>query len=619
MIRVQSADGKMHEFPDGTSNAVIDRAMKAYVGQNTGTGARKPPAAPPKKRNLVQEATGAMANALRGTGVVDEMAAGLDMLSRDPMQAIAPGPTALFRAVTGRGDQQKKAFGASMARQRGYEDDFAERRPNAAALARGTGNAATAVVPAGSLAAFAQAPRAVNALRGATTAGLTAAGYAAADRGSPQERGRAAAAASRDPLVLGLGAAGGALATAARKPAKPKISPDVVAMRERGVQLTPGQMRGGVAKATEDAATSLPILGTEIQHARTEGLHSFGKAIADEALAPVGLSVPANIQPGRPTVAYVEKTLGKLYDETIPQGGVVADGEFKANVAQRIGDIAQDLTPEGRARLGQILDSRVVSRFAQSADETLPGELYQRVHSELGTTAGRFSGKQDADQQAIAEALEVMREELRNAAARQNPDFATAKAAIDEGYSTFKRLQGAAASPGAEGGVFTPAQYGGAIRRADKSVDKGAYARGSNKGQDFADSARAVLPSKVPDSGTATRGAITAAASAPGALIAGAVGGGPLGVAGVAGGYAATAAGLKGLSKLYTPEAIAAANAALDARISRQQQQMALKELERLALSHPKVAELYRQVAARLSRSSGVAATSAQAHDTPAQ
>lgn len=36
MIRVQSADGKIHEFPDGTSNAVIDRAMKAYVGQNAG-------------------------------------------------------------------------------------------------------------------------------------------------------------------------------------------------------------------------------------------------------------------------------------------------------------------------------------------------------------------------------------------------------------------------------------------------------------------------------------------------------------------------------------------------------------------------------------------------------
>src|SRR6266404_7785281 len=32
-IRAQSADGKLHEFPDGTDPSVVDKAMKSYAGQ----------------------------------------------------------------------------------------------------------------------------------------------------------------------------------------------------------------------------------------------------------------------------------------------------------------------------------------------------------------------------------------------------------------------------------------------------------------------------------------------------------------------------------------------------------------------------------------------------------
>ena len=30
-IRAQSADGQIHEFPDGTDPAVVDRTMKSYA------------------------------------------------------------------------------------------------------------------------------------------------------------------------------------------------------------------------------------------------------------------------------------------------------------------------------------------------------------------------------------------------------------------------------------------------------------------------------------------------------------------------------------------------------------------------------------------------------------
>jgi hypothetical protein len=460
-------------------------------------------------------------------------------------------------------------------------------------------------VPSGASAnLLANSGRAVNALRGATTAGLTGAAYAAADRGTGAERLRAASETAKNPLVLGLGAAGGAVGPAMRKPQKARISPDVVKLRAKGVQLTPGQARGGFARAAEDAATSLPLVGTAIQEARTAGLETFNRATANEALAPVGLKLPDNIPAGHAAVEHVEKTLGGLYTKTIPNRAIAADDEFKQALGARVGEIVQDMTPAARSRLAGILDQRLTSRFDQNG--TVTGETFQRINSELETVRGRFSASQDADQRAIGDALKAVQEELRSAASRQDPAFAEAKAAIDKGYALFKRQQGAAASVGAEGGVFTPAQYGGAVRRGDKSVDKGATARGSALGQEFADSARAVLPNKTPDSGTATRGMIAGIASAPGAAIAAGMTGGPLGVASVAAGYGATLGGLKIAAGRYTPEAISAANAALDVRIGQQQQAAALNELRRLAMRDPKVAQLYTEVSNRLSRAAGV-------------
>ena len=53
--------------------------------------------------------------------------------------------------------------------------------------------------------------------------------------------------------------------------------------------------------------------------------------------------------------------------------------------------------------------------------------------------------------------------------------------------------------------MFTPAQLAEGVRQMDKSVRKGAVARGNALMQDLSDAGVNVLPSKVPDSGTAGR------------------------------------------------------------------------------------------------------------------
>lgn len=182
--------------------------------------------APKPKRTLTQDVTGAMANVNRGTGIGDELAAAGNVIGglvtgRHRFGLDKPG-----NPIANNLNMLSDAYKTELAGQRQSEDSFSAAHPNTAALARGTGMAATAVIPAGDANVLSagvrgfNVPTAMNALRGATTAGLTAAGYAAADRGTLAERAQGAAGAARNPVVLALGAAGGALATpgAARAP-----------------------------------------------------------------------------------------------------------------------------------------------------------------------------------------------------------------------------------------------------------------------------------------------------------------------------------------------------------------------------------------------------------------
>lgn len=543
----------------------------------------------PGKLSLGQHVVGALSKVNAAIPFGDEIAAG-----------VQTGVNALSgKAKTNLVDDYKD----SLAKQRSYEATYDKAAPVASALASGTGDALSMLVPAGRSAnALAAAPRITNMARGAVTAGLTGAAYAVADRGTVQERVKAASDAVKDPVTLALGAAGGALAPARKSAPKQRVRQDIVDLRAKGVDVTPGQAAGGLLKGVEDAATSLPIVGGAIQDARLANLGTFNHAVANEALKPIGKRVPASVAPGHETVAYVERALGGEYDKIIPKGGVKIDPEFGTGLGD-LSDIVSTMQPRNQKRLANILDQRLKSRFEGGQ---MDGPTYQRVQSELKYEINRFSGKGDADEQAIGEALKGVSTALQDAAARQNPAFAARKRAIDRGYAEFKRLQGATVATGAAAdGVFSAGQYGGAIKKADKSLDKGRYARGDALGQDLAGSAARVLPSSVPDSGAATRSAIGAVVSAPAVIGAGFATGGPVGALSAAGGIAGTVGALKLASKAYTPRAIEAFNKALDETISAQASKAALTELAQLAAKDSKLEPLYREASIRLSRAAG--------------
>lgn len=589
-IRAKSADGKIHQFPDGTDQAVIDRVMRTYAKQSA--------LAP--KRNLFSDVTGAMANVNRGMAVGDELQAlgataqGL-LTGRHRFGTDKPGNPFVNNAL-----MLKDAYKAELAGQRRQEDEFTQARPKAAALSRGVGMAATAAVPAGNTAnLFAQGTKVTNMARGAVTAGLQGAGYAAVDRGNARERLGAASKAATDPLTLGLGAAGGLIATPRRVKAAAPVNPDVELLAGEGVQLTPGQMRGGLAKAAEDAATSQPVLGQAITERRDEGFDSFNRAVLNRALKQVGAKLPDGLT-GTEAVKHAGDVLSKGYEAAIPSRMVRADAGFADDARKAFANV-ETMTPKAQRQLAKILDERITSRLPQGG--TMDGALYKQIQSELDYEVGRFASSTDGDQRAIGQAIEGVQGALEGAARRQDPAFAKQIDALDRGWTELARIENAASKSADLSGRFTPAQYASAVRSADGRVRKRGVARGEALSQDLAGAAVRVLPSKIGESGTAPRAAWGMVSSIPGAVLGGMAGGGPGAAAGIAG----TAASLSALSRIYAPEAVQAANIALSAKIGGREREQALQALAEMAAKDPKTRELYQQVAARLSRAAGVA------------
>lgn len=554
------------------------------------------------KRSAVDQVTGFMANVNRGMGVGDELAAGVK--------------TAVGAAQDGLSGRQgpglPQRYRNALRDQRAIEDTYSAESPKMAALGRGTGMAATAIAPtAPVMNTVANGSRLANAGRGAVAAAMSGAGYAAVDRGTARERLAAASRAARDPATLALGAAGGAMAPAAARPRRQRISDDVRMMREHGVELTPGQAKGGIWKKAEEAATSTPFAGDYISDALKRGQTGYNRAQLNDALKAVDEVLPDNIPDGRAAVKYTGDLLSRKYQQVLPEGSVVPDDEFAQNIRERFAELTPDMSDQSRNRLLNIIDQRVIQR---SQNGPIDGFTFKKMESGLGTAAARFSRSTDVDQADIGKGLEIVREELQNAAARQNPKFAEAKDKIDAGWARIAAAETAAAASGSKDAVFTPARYAAALRSSDNSVRRRATARGTMPGQAFSDAAERTLSNTTPDSGSGRRIAQVALGAGGGtAAVASAIAN-PVGTAAAVG---AAGAGVAATKAAYSPQGIALANRILDRAISREDQAIALNELRQMAAQSPEAAKLYQEVMRRLPGAGGIAANAPEAYAIP--
>lgn len=302
----------------------------------------------------------------------------------------------------------------------------------------------------------------------------------------------------------GIGAlAGGVAAPVMRGAARiisPQTSEPVKTLMKEGVTPTPGKILGGVFQSLEDRATSTPILGDAIRGANRNAVEDFNIAAYSRALNPIGGAVPK--QPGRDAVSDVSQQLSTAYNNLLPKLTFKADQQF----AQEFGTVhqmTQSLPPAQAQQFERIVRDKLVGKMTPAG--LMSGESLKAAESELGRIARGYRGSPDFDTRQLGDAVASVQKSMREALERSNPRHAGELSKINQGYAAFTRIRDAAASQGSPDGVFTPAQLSAGVRRQDKTVGKGAFAKGDALMQDLSDAGKRVLGSTYPDSGTAGR------------------------------------------------------------------------------------------------------------------
>jgi hypothetical protein len=135
---------------------------------------------------------------------------------------------------------------------------------------------------------------------------------------------------------------------------------------------------------------------------------------------------------------------------------------------------------------------------------TMDGVDFKKVESELSKKAKSYLASPNASEQDLGSAYKQALVNLRQGLSESNPQQAAELAKTNAAFAKLSILRDAASKANTQD-MFSPAQLAAAVRRADTSAGKNRTASGTAMMQDLSDAAVSTLPSKLPDSGTASR------------------------------------------------------------------------------------------------------------------
>lgn len=268
------------------------------------------------------------------------------------------------------------------------------------------------------------------------------------------------------------------------------------ALRDRGISLTTGQALGGLGKRLEDRMMSIPGVGDLIQNRRIEGLQDFNRTALRDAGAPIGANVS---QIGESGLNDLMGQIGNAYDNATAGVTVPLDPQFAADMAAAraaVGSLPPDLAPRGSAAL-----TNRVSPI-EGAGQMTGDQFQQAMRGLKGYKAEATKPGFEADyRDALTKAQEALTAQMRRGGGSSVVEGLDSANAAYRNAKVLENAMGAAKnnSGGAGVQVFTPAQLNTAAYRAAAKYP------GPRPFADLADNAQEVLPSQVPDSGTAGR------------------------------------------------------------------------------------------------------------------
>lgn len=433
--------------------------------------------------------------------------------------ASTPGGSALIGAANGVTFDSLDNMTSDPSMTRALMDANRRKNPVAAALGTVAGGALGAAglesaLGAGAarvgLGGSAWVSRAADAAYGA------AAGAGSADGGDRLANALLGAVAGAGGGLVGRGAArgvGGAF-TGVRNEA-------VRELRGRGVPLTVGQalsqsgMVGRTIKGVEDRLSGLPVIGDTVNARRLEGMQSFDRAAFDEALSPIGRNTGGAV--GEPGVNAAQDAVSAGYRDALDGVNIPLDAQFGAELAAA--RAAGQAIPRTGPEFEHVVAGRIDPLLASGA---MTGREMQDV---MQSVRGADFGS-DAMGTAASDAMRGVGGAVEGLLGRQAPGVLPAYQSANTAYRQTGILRdavNAARNGGRSGasGIFAPSQLSDAAA-ANARRFGGTHGTTRQPFFDLSRAGQAVLPSSVPDSGTAGREVIAALLSTAGVAGAGA-------------------------------------------------------------------------------------------------
>lgn len=276
--------------------------------------------------------------------------------------------------------------------------------------------------------------------------------------------------------------------------------PAVQYLTQRGIPLTMGQTLGnrGVIGKTMNKLESLPVLGDMMGARRLDGLQAFEREALKDVVAPVGGTVSTG---GAEGLAQAQGAVSQAYRDALSGVNVTPDQQFIQEAGQAMQTGAA--VPKFGEDFTFAMNQEVGPLFGQGGN--LSGPELQSALQSIGKVRSGFSKNPDAMAGYAADAASQMDDALSNLVGRQAPDVMPA---YNEAKGAFSRL--APFEKARIGAInqeaITPAQLSRAVTsNTNKFGGRAAAARGDNL-TDLMRYGQEVLPSTVPNSGTADRG-----------------------------------------------------------------------------------------------------------------
>ena len=299
----------------------------------------------------------------------------------------------------------------------------------------------------------------------------------------------------------------------------PNVRPEVRALLDEGVEVSPGQLVGGVAHRAEDAISSVPFIGDVTNAAQRRAQESVANVALQRPLTSLGEELPT-FQSVHQGIGHVQQRVSQAYDDVLndPNLNIRLDPQFAQEFQQLNNDFMTTALGNQGERWQSLIRERIAPRFNAvqgGANGRITGQSFKEIEELLGREGAAYSSAPDPDQRKYGAAVRELQAQLRDMLARGNPAHAERLQSVNDAYRQLTVLENAVnKAPAGARGRFTPNQLEMAAKEADPHVRRRAAARGDALFQDLSQNAGDVMQRTVADSGTATRGMIGAGVGA---------------------------------------------------------------------------------------------------------